>query len=391
MPTEQEGQENSDMWISLDEAMLRSGKTKKEIIDWTKSGEVKREKKKGIIYVWVADLIKLTPLTQTELPPKVKETTEIIRPESSVASSMAHLAPLRNIAEQMEQSLEQQRHVLEKIDALEIQINQPVEIEKQPPLLDEKTIKELSLLGNVFKSIYQQHEKISKSLEDQEKVMNQLALSERESEVLKDKINKAEKGKMLSHFTWAIVCLVIVCVIGVALFVSLQDKQNIITNFESYKSENVEKVRGLQQEKKETVARLENVIDQTKNEHKVEIEKMSSIHQQDKKDLKHDFDQKFNILKQTHENEVNRMNMANRDSIEKLNEKHRQEIKRLEVLNEQHRREMSVVQDEGKKTQSEQLKKTTLLEEQIKYQIELLKQLKMEMLKPPELILTTEP
>jgi hypothetical protein len=177
MSSQSSGDHQSDLWISLDDAVKGTGVSKRSIQDWVRTGEVKREKRKGKVFLWVADLTALTPLTRAvpEVEPEeLAQGPEVLLPEA--VDSYVAGASMKAVGERLKENRQLQEKILSRLDEVggAIELVQKNAMEPKDPQLDERTVKELSLLGNVFRSIHQQNEKVSKALEGQELLLKNL-------------------------------------------------------------------------------------------------------------------------------------------------------------------------------------------------------------------------
>ncbi len=172
----------SRLWIPLEEAVERSGVSQRSLQDWVRTGKIKKERQNGVTYLWVSDLVQLTPLQDSgaggarTAPPEI-----VLQPEETRSSSPAGFVGLsRQIAEEVREGLAVQRQILESVQRLSTQAEHDRE-----GRLDEKTAKELALLGNVFRAVHQQNEKVSLGLAAQEQLLKDvLAMNRREDELL---------------------------------------------------------------------------------------------------------------------------------------------------------------------------------------------------------------
>ncbi len=340
MPLEQPGQENSDMWISLDEAEKRSGISRRKLLDWTKEGKVKREKKKGVIYVWVADLIKLAPLTQTEIS---SVETEILLPEPEPAATMGTLGPLRNISEQIEVSLGNQNAIIQSFETLQKHI-QKISKASNKPVLDEKTVKELSLLGNVFKSLYQQNEKLNQTLDEHGKALTQISGSEQSIEILNEKVATSEKSRYLAHLCWAAFSIFSVAILVIFIVYFKNNADSLNKSLEMVKSQSAEQLKDstnqihltkMDRDRKLEKLREEstNSIEKLRLAHKNDAEKMTLKLAEEKKEIKHEYEKMTSKIDQNHQLELGRIEIAKKEEIQKLNQQYLKEIEKLRKAN----------------------------------------------------------
>ena len=177
MSSQTSGDHQSDLWISLDDAVEGTGVSRRSIQEWIRTGEVKREKRKGKVYLWVADLTAITPLTRP-VPEATNESAprgpEVLLPEA--IDSYVAGASMKAVGERLKENRQLQEKILARLEEVSgaIETVQKSALEPKESQLDERTVKELSLLGNVFRSIHQQNEKVSKALEGQELLLKNL-------------------------------------------------------------------------------------------------------------------------------------------------------------------------------------------------------------------------
>lgn len=181
--------DQSDLWISLDEAVLRSGLSRRTILDWSKSGKVKREKRKGRVYLWVSDLATLTPLTRVEKVAEVVSEPEVLPSVPSENYGGSNVVQIKLMGDQLKENLERQEEVLEHVTELQ---NSLARLEEKE-VLDERTKKELSLLGNVFRSLHQQNEKVNLALVSQRDAWDEWQVKNDDREELLSKVNTSNK------------------------------------------------------------------------------------------------------------------------------------------------------------------------------------------------------
>ncbi|MBF0197324.1 MAG: hypothetical protein HQL32_06420 [Planctomycetes bacterium] len=235
MPDNIKDQPDSDLWISLDEAVLRSGVSKRNIQEWVRSGQVKREKRRGKIFVWVRDLVTLTPLTQkeeveTEELPVM--TTEILPPSAGELSQGAS-ASLRLVGEQLRKNSENQENMLTRMDEIQGVLSQVNDMDR----LDPRTIKELSLLGNVFRSIHQNGEKVAEALKTQELMLKGLGEESAKKEELQKEVHDLEKKSDRGYWVAALISVVVLAISGVLYLMMSQEQQKLENNILSQNEE----------------------------------------------------------------------------------------------------------------------------------------------------------
>ena len=164
------GDNSSDLWISLDDAVSYTGVSRRSVLEWIRSGQVKREKRQGQVYVWVADLAAITPLTRPE--PEIQTSkAELLSP--SFLEGYSSVASIKAVGERLKENMQLQEKILGRLDEVQNAVAK-FSTPSSEPLLDERTIKELSLLGNVFRSLHQQNEKVAKSLDGQEALLKKI-------------------------------------------------------------------------------------------------------------------------------------------------------------------------------------------------------------------------
>jgi len=346
MPQEQPGQENSDMWISLDEAEKRSGMSKRNLLDWTKEGKVKREKKKGVIYLWVADLIKLAPLTQTEISPVE---TEILSPVPEPSTSIGNFGPLRNISDQIETSLDNQNSIIQNFEALQKHI-QKISKASNKPVLDEKTVKELSLLGNVFKSLYQQNEKLNQTLSEHGKTLTQISGSEQSMDILNEKIATSEKSRLVAHLCWAAFSIFAVAILMIFIVYFKNNVDTLNLSLNDVKSQSAEQLKDSKSQLEITKADRDRKLEQLRTEssnnmeklrlaHKNNVEKTSLRLTEEKKEIKHEYEKMTTKIDQNHQLELGRIELAKKEEIGKLTQQYLKELEKLKKANQEQAKE----------------------------------------------------
>lgn len=346
MPREQNGNRNSELWISLDETVKRTGVSKRNILEWVSAGLIKKEKKKGMVYLWVADLVKQTPLSTVE-PQEIHTTTEIIAPE--VEPITGQFAPIRHLGEQIQQSLDGQTQILSCLNDIQEHLKQD---SPTPQHLDEKTIKELSLLGSVFRSLHQQNEKISESLERQDNTIRQINLNAANQRDLEDKVSQAQsKAGRITIVTSTVIILLI---LGSALIIyNINSKKNDTEISLSTKTTELRK-------NQETLNEKNNTIE----------DKIKQINDQKKlwdRDLAHHLDSKNKWEEEKKSLQSEKTNLQNE---KKLAEE--KQLKKVQNLIDQHQKEIERLQKEKSnalelnKTLQNILKKQNDLEESLK-------------------------
>lgn len=192
----------------MDEAVSASGVSRRTIEDWVRSGQVKRERRKGRVFLWVADLAHLTPLTRTELEPELTQEPEVLPSTEGFSGP----APLKVLGERFKENAELQRKILEKVESVEVSLHN---LPGDGSGLDEKTLKELSLLGSVFRSLHQQNEKVNQGLEGQGRTLSEISLllqeNQREGEQKDQLVRRVSRWKS-SFLVVGVLSLVIVLV-----------------------------------------------------------------------------------------------------------------------------------------------------------------------------------
>lgn len=203
----------------MDEAVLRSGLSRSTILDWSRSGKVKREKRKGKVYLWVSDLATLTPLSRIEPEVEQLSSPEVLPstlPENYSGGS--NIVQIKLMGDQLKENLEKQEQVLEHVVGLQ---NTLEKLEHQE-VLDERTKKELSLLGNVFRSLHQQNEKVNLALVSQKEALERWQQDQGNREELIKKVEQSDKKAT----TWLFGLLSATVLFGVLIFWIFREWQN---------------------------------------------------------------------------------------------------------------------------------------------------------------------
>lgn len=203
----------------MDEAVLRSGLSRSTILDWSRSGKVKREKRKGKVYLWVSDLATLTPLSRVESQVDQLSEPEVLPstiPESYSGGS--NIVQIKLMGDQLKENLEKQEQVLEHV----VELQSTLAKLEQQEVLDERTKKELSLLGNVFRSLHQQNEKVNLALVSQKESLEKWQQQQGDREALIKKVEQSDKKAT----TWLFGLLSATVIFGVLVFWIFREWQN---------------------------------------------------------------------------------------------------------------------------------------------------------------------
>lgn len=336
MAKTQNNNSDSDLWISVEEAIEKSGVSRRTIQSWVKAGQVKKEKKQGIVYLWVSDLVKLTPLVHREK--EVSASTEIIPPSEEVFSTMSNsLGPIRNLGEQVQESMEVQQKILEKVDELRHDFEMAPRGNGQ---LDAKTVKELSLLGQVFKSIYQQNEKVSETLQNQEKLL----LSIKRDENLKEELDEVKQKKLLQMTSGLFFVMVIIMVALWGLREFHLVNQSLEGDLDISKNKNIrvqkkvddlnEKIVQKQNEYRESMNKLDreylNKVSNMKKEHEAKEEDFRSKQES----LKNEFKKDKEVAAKRHQLELETLQSTQKEWMLEHKSLYEKEIERLEAMNQ---------------------------------------------------------
>jgi len=365
------GDEQSELWISLDEAVIRSGLSKRTILDWSRDGKVKREKRKGRIYLWVSDLVQLTPLTRTEPIEQSTQVHQVLPSVSSETYGGSNIVQIKLMGDQLKHNLEKQEQVLENV----IQLQSTLERLESKEVLDERTRKELSLLGNVFRSLHQQNEKVNVALEVQSQSLNRFIEIHSDREILVQKIEKTNQRATTWFYS---------LVFGMVLFILLSswlfrewsiDQKHALALVESEKSEK-QRIHGeLEKEKLELVELREKkelemktlshqhlqVLEELKQEQKRSEQQSEMVHQAQLKEIQDKF---LTLYEQKDRQLLEQLDKHKSDfeAYQKtLDQSKREELERLEVAHDKIIAELKL--SESEKWKGRELEVKSILEE----------------------------
>lgn len=300
----------------MDEAVLRSGLSRSTILDWSRSGKVKREKRKGKVYLWVSDLATLTPLSRVEPEVEPLSAPEVLPsalPENYSGGS--NIVQIKLMGDQLKENLEKQEQVLEHVVALQTTLEK---LEHQE-VLDERTKKELSLLGNVFRSLHQQNEKVNLALVSQKEAIEKWQQEQGHREELIKKVEQSDKKAT----TWLFGLLSATVLFGVLLFWIYREWEN-----DQELSSHI--VENLEEEKRELNTSLEKeqldkeVLREKKNQ---EIKSILSQHNEKVESLESEFREKEKSSQLQYENQLKQQQDK---FLTHLEQKDKQVIKQLE-------------------------------------------------------------
>jgi hypothetical protein len=375
MPSQQSGDQNSDLWISLEDAVEGTGVSKRTIQGWVRSGEVKREKRKGKTYLWVADLTAMTPLTRSEpsaeSAPQEDATPQVILPE--VMDSYVAGASMKAVGERLKENRQLQEKILERLEEVggAIELVKEKGMEPVAPALDERTVKELSLLGNVFRSIHQQNEKVSKALEGQEELLKNLEAGMDREIKWTERWMKGEK----SLLRWKVVALILVVLMIASGMVAAQFYLNEMDKLEQEQALAEEKRREIieesearerdlllaRDEHKKSLQLLKQRGEETVKHHKLqfseevqrlELEKARALREQalaNEKLLRERMDEKERLLKEVKDMAEKQRLLLEARYKEELRQSESSQQKGWEVLNQKiQSMEKVLMQDRGR-------------------------------------------
>jgi hypothetical protein len=323
---------NSDLWISLDEAVRSTGASRRAIQDWVRSGQVKREKRKGKVFLWVADLTQIIPLTRKRVP----EPDEVPTPEPEVLAPSETFpgAPLKMLGEKLKENQEMQEEILSKVGDVKGALLRLEEIERSPSL-DERTVKELSLLGSVFRSIHQQNEKVGLALGTQEEIIKELGNKLETEQGWRDRW-----GKIRSKLTlWkALTCIAIIIFIALSV-IGFQEhlRREGAWNLELVETINKKEglINDLDQERLNSTRKDRQIKEVTLNLN--ERETMLKRMEEERQLLQKSHAQQQEKIRmalqhlQNRELEMERLRLAHQNSIQKLDARHKGELSRMET------------------------------------------------------------
>lgn len=305
MPSEQHGNSGSDLWISLEDAVKTTGVSKRNIESWVREGRIKREKKGGVVYLWVQDLAQITPLASPESAEDRSVEPEIIQPVPRDHFSSPTVLG-RQISEKLEKGLHLQEELAERME----RINQGLEkVEKGA--IDEKTAKELSLLGNVFRAIHQQNREVSEALASQKQLLEDVPAMIGDRDRLKDEV---EKGKRKNLTTTAIFSVLVVALlitaVGLGMYFSSEARRA-----------NEEKERRIEENRKD--ASRERA--QLREEHNERLKDLKSGYEQRLAEIKREFEREEQLWQQ-------KLQDRDRQASEQLERLEREKQKETEQL-----------------------------------------------------------
>ena len=363
--------DQSDLWISLDEAVLRSGLSRRTILDWSKSGKVKREKRKGRVYLWVSDLATLTPLTRVEKVAEVIPEPEVLPSVPAENYGGSNVVQIKLMGDQLKENLERQEEVLEHVTELQ---NSLARLEGKE-VLDERTKKELSLLGNVFRSLHQQNEKVNLALVSQKDAWDEWQVKNNDREELLNKVNTSNK-KASAWLYLLISASVIFFIIGFWGFREwtldhqhaeekvhqLEDaKSQLDVSLEREKLERIELLEKQKQEIHQLTETHENKLTQVEVKQKQE-ELQARLRQETQ--LKMQQDKFLSYLKEKDEQLLTQVAKQKKDFSEyqsNLDLQKKEEITRLEQAHQKSIEELE--RSESEKWQRREIEVKSLLEE----------------------------
>lgn len=283
--------------------MERTGVSQRTLQDWVKSGLIKKEKRAGVQFLWVEDLVRQTPLQQN--PEPETQQPELLTPQPSGGS----LSLNRQLSQQFAEGLELQKRVLGKIESLEISL-------KQQNPLDPAVVRELSLLGNVFRSIHQQNEKVGLALSRQEQQLSDLLQVSRQTGELEGRL---EHERERSRWTTTTL-LAVLFITGVAAISKI-----VHDRFEGDRA--LEQVR-MQKEMALSLAaeerrRLNRDLDalalrshEQEKELRETTNRMEQRHQSEKQALSSDFHSGLSELSENHRREIEHLRQAHEQALD---------------------------------------------------------------------------
>ena len=340
---------NSDLWISLEDAVHSTGVSRRTIQEWVRSGQVKREKRKGKVFLWVADLTQITPLTREREP----QPDEIPSPEPEVLapSEIYSGAPLKMLGEKLKENQLMQEQILSKVGEVEGALQRLGELENSPAL-DERTVKELSLLGSVFRSIHQQNEKVGIALSTQDGMIRELGEKLKTEQGWRERWDQIRsrltiwKGLTLA----AITIFISLSVIGLQehlrrkgnwgleLLQNKNEQESLINDLDQARLNSTKKDEAIHDAKQDLIKK-ELVLENMKKERQMLEEKQRQQQDANEKELK-ELEQKQRTQQdatktalqhlQSRERELERLRLSHLDEMKKLDERHQEELTRME-------------------------------------------------------------
>jgi hypothetical protein len=270
----------SELWISLEDAVQATGVSRRNIQEWVRSGQIKREKRKGKVFLWVSDLTELTPLTRVD-PETVPQPEPELLP--TVLGPNLPSASIKVFGERLSESVGLQKQILQRLDDVQ-QAALAAGADKEPamPLLDERTVKELSLLGNVFRSIHQQNEKVSDALLKQEQMLSSMGEDANKEERWIAKCSGAERRlgswKLFSVFVGMLFLLALV---SGFLYDQQQRELGVVAEEKHLKEKELllDQVSRQEREADEQIAQKQKVLQGAQQRHERELLSMRQQHE----------------------------------------------------------------------------------------------------------------
>lgn len=344
----------SELWISLEDAVEASGVSRRNIQDWVRSGQIKREKRKGRVFLWVSDLAELTPLTRVDPETVVRPEPELL---PTVLGPNLPSASIKAFGERLTESVDLQKQIMQRLeDVQQAALVARAEKDSEAPLLDERTVKELSLLGNVFRSIHQQNEKVNDAILNQERLLTSIKETSFKQEEWAEKFSGAERKLGRWKMITVAVGLFLLSVLGFALLYGHQQRElEVLAKAEHMKEKAVllDQVGRHEREVEEQIAEKKKLLQGAQQRHERELLSLDQKHESAFTTLQVSLQQQLLALEELKDDELQRgredwqrQQQALLFQLEVMSDEHQKELERL---SEQHRREIERLREFSKR------------------------------------------
>ena len=335
----------SELWISLEDAVQATGVSRRNIQEWVRSGQIKREKRKGKVFLWVSDLTELTPLTRVD-PETVPQPEPELLP--TVLGPNLPSGSIKAFGERLSESVGLQKQILQRLDDVhQAALSTGADKEPLAPLLDERTVKELSLLGNVFRSIHQQNEKVSDALLKQDQMLSSIREESNKEERWIEKCSGAERrlGRW-KLFSVIVGMIFLFALVSAVLYDQQQRALGVMAEEKHLKEKEVlmDQVSRQERDADEQIAQKQKVLQAAQQRHERELLSMRQQHESAHTSLQLNLQQQLLALGELKDGELQRgredwrrQQQALLLQLDGLRHEHSRELERL---SEQHQAEL---------------------------------------------------
>jgi hypothetical protein len=289
---------------------------------------------------------------------------------------------MKAFGDRLKESVGLQKQILERLDEVQSLALQNVQREpaETKPVLDDRTVKELSLLGNVFRSIHQQNEKVNEALIKQDELLKSIQDNSAKEKEWSDRWvgseRKIGKWKVMSISATTL----LIAASGFGAFAYLQQReltQVQIQTSETEKQALADKILLEQQQRKELLDQKKEHLAQTQERHEEEVLSLKQEHESSINTLQTSLQQQLTTIKTLSQEELTQRQELWKQEHERLKQ-------RLSELEDQYKAQLQNLQakhnQETSRIRSQHSEEATRRQSQHTAEAKRLRQLQQELL-----------